>query len=79
MHQAEGVTGILLIYPGYAVHCVESSSDVIYEILRDLCAKSSEASKLLLEPKILNISHDLPTRFEIFGKCLNYFFKKLLW
>uniref|UniRef100_H2YYH2 BLUF domain-containing protein n=1 Tax=Ciona savignyi TaxID=51511 RepID=H2YYH2_CIOSA len=61
-HQAEGVSGILLIYPGYAVHFIESSSDAIYSILRDIHRMVSEGNTLFTDPKILTMSHDAPTR-----------------
>ncbi|CAK8689478.1 testis-expressed protein 47-like [Clavelina lepadiformis] len=61
-HKAEGVSGILLIYPGYVVHLIETSSDILYDILRDLDQLASKNSPLMTEPKILTISHDVPTR-----------------
>ncbi|XP_002128703.2 testis-expressed protein 47-like [Ciona intestinalis] len=61
-HQAEGVSGILLIYPGYAVHFIESSSDMIYSILRDMDKLVSQGNTLIADPKILTLSHDVPTR-----------------
>nr|BBJ36798.1 inner-arm dynein f/I1 light chain with BLUF domain [Ciona intestinalis] len=61
-HQAEGVSGILLIYPGYAVHFIESSSDMIYSILRDMDKLVSQGNTLITDPKILTLSHDVPTR-----------------
>jgi len=63
IHQAEGVTGILLIYPSYVVHLLESSIDVIYAILKDLQHVTTENEGLLIDPKILTISHDVPTRY----------------
>ncbi|XP_028675281.1 testis-expressed protein 47 isoform X2 [Erpetoichthys calabaricus] len=58
-----GITGLLLLYPSQMVHMVESSSDVLYSILRDLRdAESRSHSPLILEPKVLVMSHDIPHR-----------------
>ena len=62
MHQAETVTGVLLMYPGYAVHLVETSSDIMYGILRDLHKNELAGRPLVSETKILAISHDIPSR-----------------
>ncbi|KAH0629577.1 hypothetical protein JD844_011751 [Phrynosoma platyrhinos] len=35
-YQGEGITGLLLLYPTCIVHILESSTDMLYSILRDL-------------------------------------------
>jgi len=62
VHQAETVTGVLLIYPGYAVHLVETSSDILYGILRDLHKSELDGRSLLSDTKLLVVSHDIPSR-----------------
>ncbi|XP_074871112.1 testis-expressed protein 47-like [Carettochelys insculpta] len=62
-HQGEGVTGLLLIYPTYVVHTLEGSSEVLYSILRDLRdMQPPQHRALVLEPKILVLSHNIPSR-----------------
>ncbi|XP_029456177.1 testis-expressed protein 47-like [Rhinatrema bivittatum] len=62
-YQGEGVTGLLLLYPSYAVHILESSSDVLYSVLRDLKKMKKQKDRaLVLEPRILVMSHNIPNR-----------------
>ncbi|XP_048347236.1 testis-expressed protein 47-like isoform X2 [Sphaerodactylus townsendi] len=61
-HQDDGVTGLLLIYPAYIVHILESSSDVLYSVLRDLRDIEQQQRVLVLDAKILVMSHNLPSR-----------------
>ncbi|XP_006635508.3 testis-expressed protein 47-like isoform X1 [Lepisosteus oculatus] len=60
-YQGDGVTGLLLIYPSYVVHTIESSSDVLFSVLRDL-RNMEEHRTLIVDPKILVMSHDIPNR-----------------
>ncbi|XP_032995447.1 testis-expressed protein 47-like isoform X3 [Lacerta agilis] len=61
-YQSEGVTGLLLLYPTYVVHILESSSDVLYAVLRDLRDMEEQQRVLVLDAKILVMSHNLPSR-----------------
>ncbi|XP_048410758.1 testis-expressed protein 47 isoform X2 [Stegostoma tigrinum] len=61
-HQAEGITGLLLLYSSHVIHLLESSSDVLYSVIRDLKDMQQQERALLLEPKILLISHNIPSR-----------------
>nr|XP_033816154.1 testis-expressed protein 47-like [Geotrypetes seraphini] len=63
-YQGEGVTGLLLLYPSYAIHILESSSDILYSILRDLkeMKKTQEDRAMVMKPRILVISHNIPNR-----------------
>ncbi|KAJ7316132.1 hypothetical protein JRQ81_002294 [Phrynocephalus forsythii] len=61
-YHAEEITGLLLIYPTYVVHIVESSSDVLYCILRDTRDVELQQRALVLGAKILVMSHSLPSR-----------------
>ncbi|XP_019357730.1 PREDICTED: uncharacterized protein C7orf62 homolog isoform X2 [Gavialis gangeticus] len=62
-YRGEGVTGLLLLYPTYIVHTVESSSDMLYSILRDLRDMHQHGQRaLILDPKILVVSHNIPSR-----------------
>ncbi|XP_033896785.2 testis-expressed protein 47 isoform X2 [Acipenser ruthenus] len=62
-YQGDGVTGLLLLYPSYILHIVESSNDVLFSVLRDLVHMQRQGhSALILEPRILVISHDIPNR-----------------
>ena len=51
-----------MIYPGCVVHCIESSSDILYDVLRDLAKMTKSAHPLQHDAKILSISHDVPSR-----------------
>ncbi|XP_077183644.1 testis-expressed protein 47-like isoform X4 [Paroedura picta] len=61
-YQEEGVTGLLLIYPAYIVHILESSTDMLYSVLRDLRDIEQQQRLLVLDAKILVMSHNLPSR-----------------
>lgn len=62
-YQGESVTGLLLLYPAYAVHVLESSSDALYSVLKTMKEMKKQGnSALLLEPRILVMSHNIPTR-----------------
>ncbi|KAM4663079.1 testis-expressed protein 47-like isoform 2-T2 [Discoglossus pictus] len=62
-NQTDSVTGLLLLYPLHTIHIIESSSDVIYCVLRDLCeTRKPGVRNLVLEPRILIVSHNIPER-----------------
>ncbi|XP_042305960.1 testis-expressed protein 47-like isoform X2 [Sceloporus undulatus] len=61
-YQGEGITGLLLLYPTCIVHILESSSDVLYSILRDLRDMEEQQRALVLDAKILIMSHKIPSR-----------------
>ncbi|KAJ6655059.1 hypothetical protein lerEdw1_006112 [Lerista edwardsae] len=61
-YQSEAVTGLLLLYPAYIVHVLESSSDVLYSVLRDLRDMEQQQRVLVQDAKILVMSHNLPSR-----------------
>uniref|UniRef100_A0A670JHX7 BLUF domain-containing protein n=2 Tax=Podarcis muralis TaxID=64176 RepID=A0A670JHX7_PODMU len=61
-YQSEGVTGLLLLYPAYVIHILESSSDMLYAVLRDLRDMEQQQRVLVLGAKILVMSHNLPSR-----------------
>ncbi|XP_075759615.1 testis-expressed protein 47-like isoform X2 [Pelodiscus sinensis] len=62
-YPGEGVTGLVLLYPTYVVHALEASSEVLYAVLRDLRDMQPQQHRaLVLEPKILVLSHDIPAR-----------------
>ncbi|XP_036372137.1 testis-expressed protein 47 [Megalops cyprinoides] len=59
----DGFTGLLLLYPSHLVHVVESSSEVLVSVLQDLSdMKEQSHSALIVEPRVLVVSHDLPSR-----------------
>ncbi|XP_068118014.1 testis-expressed protein 47-like [Hyperolius riggenbachi] len=59
----EPVTGLLLLYPQYTIHVVESSSDVLYCVLRELRKMQTQGDRaLVLDARILVMSHNIPTR-----------------
>ncbi|XP_063309432.1 testis-expressed protein 47 [Pelobates fuscus] len=62
-NQGESVSGLLLLYSSYTIHIMESSSDVLYCVLRELRKmQKRESGALLLQPRILVMSHNLPFR-----------------
>ncbi|XP_073538552.1 testis-expressed protein 47-like isoform X1 [Phyllobates terribilis] len=62
-NQGENVTGLLLLYPAYTIHCVESSGDVLYCVIRDLQRMTKQGDRaLVLDPKIVVMSHNIPSR-----------------
>ncbi|XP_030062471.1 testis-expressed protein 47 isoform X2 [Microcaecilia unicolor] len=69
-YQGEGVTGLLLLYPSYAIHILESSSDVLYSILRDLKEMKYQGDRVMvMEPRILVLSHNIPNRLFQEWRC----------
>ncbi|KAG8547918.1 hypothetical protein GDO81_027110 [Engystomops pustulosus] len=62
-NQGENVTGLLLLYPAYTVHCLESSGDVLYCVIRDLQRMKKQGDRaLVLDPKIVVTSHNISSR-----------------
>ncbi|XP_070581361.1 testis-expressed protein 47-like [Ptychodera flava] len=61
-HQGEGVTGMLLVYPSYYVHLVESSQEVLMALIRDLKSMEETSDTLITLSKILVVSGNVPTR-----------------
>ncbi|XP_007887079.1 testis-expressed protein 47-like [Callorhinchus milii] len=62
LNPGEGITGHLMLYSDCAVHAIESSSEVLYSVLRDAQDMKQGDRVLLLESKILVISHNIPSR-----------------
>ncbi|XP_031750624.1 testis-expressed protein 47 isoform X2 [Xenopus tropicalis] len=61
--QGEAVTGLLLLYPSYTIHVLESSSEVLYCVLHELARMKKQGGRaLVLDPKILVMSHNIPNR-----------------
>ncbi|XP_069037018.1 testis-expressed protein 47-like isoform X2 [Lepisosteus oculatus] len=72
--QAEGITGLLLLYPRCILHVLESSSDVLNTILQDLRAMEEKGTdSLLKDARILVMSYSVPAHvFHEWGfRCLN--------
>ncbi|NXC17095.1 TEX47 protein, partial [Corythaeola cristata] len=62
-HSREQVSGLLLLYPSYICHVVESCSSTIHLIIRDLASLQNQGhSALLQEIKVLVVAHNIPTR-----------------
>ncbi|XP_072098519.1 testis-expressed protein 47 isoform X2 [Mobula birostris] len=62
-HQGDMITGLLMLYPNYVIHMVESSNDVLYSVIQDLSdMKKQQERPLLLESKVLVMSHNVPSR-----------------
>ncbi|XP_066560469.1 testis-expressed protein 47 isoform X2 [Amia ocellicauda] len=62
-YQGDGISGLLLLYPSYVVHMIESSSDILFSVLRDLRSMQEHGHRVLLvDPRILIMSHDIPNR-----------------
>ncbi|XP_033108435.1 testis-expressed protein 47-like [Anneissia japonica] len=61
-HQGESATGLLLAYPNYFVHLVETCSDEITAIIRDLKQMTETENSPISHSKILVISSNVPSR-----------------
>ncbi|CAH1794611.1 unnamed protein product [Owenia fusiformis] len=59
---AEGVTGLMLVYPRLCVHVIESSTEMFQEILKDFCSNIEEGTGHIENAKVLVLSHDIPVR-----------------
>ncbi|XP_058649260.1 testis-expressed protein 47 isoform X2 [Onychostoma macrolepis] len=57
----EDVTGLLLIYPRHTLLVIECSTEALLSVLQDL-RHMEENSGPILEPRVLLVSHDLPSR-----------------
>uniref|UniRef100_A0A8C1GYX1 Testis expressed 47 n=1 Tax=Cyprinus carpio carpio TaxID=630221 RepID=A0A8C1GYX1_CYPCA len=57
----EDVTGLLLLYPQHVLLVIECSTEALLSVLQDL-RHMEENSGPILEPRILLVSHDLPSR-----------------
>ncbi|KAJ8037371.1 Testis-expressed protein 47 [Holothuria leucospilota] len=61
--QGEGATGMLLVYPNHFIHLVESSTEMLSSVIRDLRDQcQSSGASLISCSKILVISSNVPTR-----------------
>jgi len=63
-HHSESASGILLVYPDHVVHVLETSIDVISDVIRRMRTNSTEplATTMLGATKILTINHDIQSR-----------------
>lgn len=60
--QTELVTGLFLVFHKHSVHILESSSDVLVEVVRQLHSKQLNSNSYQEQSKILIVSHDIPQR-----------------
>ncbi|XP_029934214.1 testis-expressed protein 47 [Myripristis murdjan] len=57
------ITGLLLIYPSCMLHIIESSSEVLVSVLKDLKDMQEQPESTLLEaPKVMFMAHNPPGR-----------------
>ncbi|XP_055772074.1 testis-expressed protein 47 isoform X2 [Salvelinus fontinalis] len=62
-YQGDAITGLLLLYPTCMLHVIESSSEVLVSLLQDLRDMQERPHCVLIEaPRVLVMSHDLPSR-----------------
>lgn len=62
-HLGEAVTGVLLMYPTYILHILESSSGTLYRILLDYVDHETKEREYFIQGmKIIVVSHNIPTR-----------------
>ncbi|XP_012778643.1 testis-expressed protein 47 [Maylandia zebra] len=52
------ITGLLLIYPSYLLHIIESSRDILTSVLRDVKVMQQQPHRTLLEVKIVFLDHN---------------------
>lgn len=64
IHQNEEISGILILYPTYIVHLIESSSEILFDLIEDLqnITPGGRSQEFITDPKILSIGHDCRTR-----------------
>ncbi|XP_051958226.1 testis-expressed protein 47 [Xyrauchen texanus] len=59
----EDITGLLLLYPEHTLHVIECSTETLQSVLQDLRHMQGDLhSGLILEPRVLLVSHNLPSR-----------------
>lgn len=58
----EGVSGLLLIYPGTCIQVLETTPDIMRTIIEDMVKTTSQKASMITDARILNISHDIPMR-----------------
>ncbi|XP_058476322.1 testis-expressed protein 47 isoform X1 [Solea solea] len=56
------MTGLLLIYPNYLLHIIESSRDVLFSVLKDLKDIQQQTQCLLEAPKVVFMTHGAQSR-----------------
>ncbi|XP_072230082.1 testis-expressed protein 47 [Leuresthes tenuis] len=61
-HIWDHITGLLLIYPTCLLHVIESSSEILISVLKDLKVKQQQPDSASLEAKIVFTAHNLQTR-----------------
>ncbi|KAK6187150.1 hypothetical protein SNE40_005238 [Patella caerulea] len=59
VYQSEVISGLMLIYMKHVVHVVESSIDMLLEIVKDLNQGEESDDSFISESKILVISHNI--------------------
>ncbi|KAM4697729.1 testis-expressed protein 47-like [Rhinophrynus dorsalis] len=71
----EPVSGLLLIYPSFLIHIIESTSEILNAILQDLVQMQKPNGKcLLLNSRILVMSHNVPCRL-----FTQWYFRVIIW
>ncbi|XP_046856732.1 testis-expressed protein 47-like isoform X2 [Xenia sp. Carnegie-2017] len=60
--QGETFTGLLLIYPSHVVHIVETSTDILQEVIRHLENSERNGNALVYKTRILVYAHDISAR-----------------
>ncbi|XP_068080573.2 testis-expressed protein 47 isoform X2 [Danio rerio] len=58
----EELTGLLLLYPQHTLLVIECSTEALLSVLQDLRHMEENPHSLILHPRILLVSHDLPCR-----------------
>ncbi|BFZ17196.1 hypothetical protein BsWGS_20235 [Bradybaena similaris] len=59
---SEPISGLMLIYLKHIVHVIETSSDMILKIVKDLWKMEQEENSYISKSKILIVSHDVNNR-----------------
>ncbi|MCI4384209.1 hypothetical protein PGIGA_G00036250 [Pangasianodon gigas] len=65
----EVVTGLLLVYSKSIIHLLESTSEVLTQILKNLSEMEEGSNSLLKDCRILVVSHCLPVRLFSSWSC----------
>ncbi|RMZ98877.1 hypothetical protein BpHYR1_036267 [Brachionus plicatilis] len=58
----EKATGIIIIYPSLFVHVIESSSETIKDILKDMRKMMDDPEGMVTDARILNMAHEVHIR-----------------